>query len=211
MNAVPDAPIPSAQKPRPLLPDKAREVCLLLGLDVNASPLLREGMTADQFLAALIEQGQLRDAVTFMACALPKREALWWAFLCTRQTTTPPLSETDTEALNAAIRWIRYPSEEHRQAAMPAAEATEYETPAGLVALGTFFTGGSMAPPDVDPVPPAPELTAHSVSGAVMLAAVMEQPEKADETFRRFLQTGLEVARHKLRWDQDPARDQGGQ
>ncbi|MCF7993563.1 MAG: hypothetical protein K9L32_00650 [Chromatiaceae bacterium] len=208
MNAVPNAPSPSAQKPRPLLPDKAREVCLLLGLDVDASPLLREGMTADQFLTALVEQGQLRDAVTFMACALPKREALWWAYLCAREATTPPLCETDAAALDAAIRWISDPSEEHRQAAMPAAEATEYETPAGLVALGTFFSGGSIAPPDLSPVPTAPELTAHSVSGAVMLAAVMEQPEKADATYRRFLKTALDVARHKLRWDQDPASDQ---
>lgn len=208
MNAVPDTPNPSTQTPRPLLPDKAREVCFLLGLDVAASPLLREGMTADQFLAALIEQGQLMDAVSFMACALPKREALWWACLCARQAATPPLSETDAEALNTAMRWIRDPNEEHRRAAMPAAEATEYETPAGLVALGTFFSGGSMAPPDVSPVQTPPELTAHAVSSAVMLAAVMEQPEQAENKYRLFLQTGLDVARHKLRWDQDQTGDQ---
>lgn len=203
MNAVPKQPRQSGQPARPLLPQKAREVSALLGLDVDASPLLREGMTAEEFLAALIEQGQLTDAVTFLSCALPKREALWWAYLCARQSAAPTLSPTDAEALNAVVRWVRDPTEEHRRAAMPAAEATEYETPPGLIALGTFFSGGSMAPPDVNPVPPAPELTARSVRGAVMLAAVMEEPERADEKYRGFLQTGLDVARRKLRWDQD--------
>jgi hypothetical protein len=202
MNALSNNPQGPNQPTRPLLPDKAREVCSLLGLDVDASPLLREGMTAEEFLAALIEQGQLRDAVTFMSCALPKREALWWAYLCARQSAAEALSATDADALNAALRWVLDPSEEHRRAAMPAAEATEYATPPGLVALGTFFTGGSMAPPDLSPVPPAPELTARSVCGAVMLAAVITEPEHADETYRGFLQTGLDVARRKLRWDQ---------
>jgi hypothetical protein len=203
MNALPNDPQGPNQPIRPLLPEKAREVCSLLGLDVGASPLLREGMTAEEFLTALIEQGQLADAVTFMSCALPKREALWWAALCARQGAAPTVSEADAEALNAAIRWVRDPSEEHRRAAMAAAEATDYETPSGLVALGTFFSGGSLAPPDVNPVPPGPELTARSVCNAVLLAAVLEEPERADEKYRGFLQTGLDVARRKLRWDQD--------
>ena len=204
MNSVPNSPQGPAQQTRPLLPEKAREVCSLLGLDVSASPLLREGMTAEEFLAALIEQGQLTDAVTFMSCALPKREALWWAYLCAHQSATPAVSATDAAALNAAARWVRDPSEENRRAAMPAAEATEYATPSGLVALGTFFSGGSMAPPDVDPVPPQPEFTARSVCRAVMLAAVITEPEQADAKYRSFLQTGLDVARRKLRWDQEP-------
>ena len=65
MNARPNDPRGPNQPTRPLLPEKAREVCSLLGLDVGASPLLREGMTAEEFLTALIEQGQLRDAITF--------------------------------------------------------------------------------------------------------------------------------------------------
>ena len=190
---------------RPLLPEKARKICSLLGLEVTDSPLLRQDMTAEGFLTALIDRGQLADAVTFMSCALPKREALWWAGLCVRDGAGADLSGTDAAALTAAERWVRDPSEENRRAAMPAAQATDYATPSGFVALGAYFSGGSMAPPEMQqPVPPADHFTAQSVRGAVMLAAVAKEPEAADEKYRRFLQMGLDVAYRRLHWDGRP-------
>ena len=186
---------------RPLLPEQARAVCGQLGLDVNQSSLLREGMSAKEFLAALIEQEQFVDAVTFMACALPKREAVWWGYLCAREVQADPLPEPDAVALSAALEWVREPTDARRRAAKDAADASEYATPAGLVALATFFTGGSIAPPEVLTVEPAEHVTAQIIRGAVMAAGVIHEPEHAAERYRGYLQTGLDVAKRRLHWD----------
>ena len=43
-------------------------------------------------------------------------------------------------------------------------------------------------------------LTAHGVTGAVLLAAVQREPEKAPEKFKKFLAQGIEVANGTNKW-----------
>ena len=62
----------------------AAEVCKHFPLGEEAKKLLRDGLTPVQFLNMLIEKQQFPDAVRFLAHALPKREAVWWACLCSR-------------------------------------------------------------------------------------------------------------------------------
>ncbi len=195
---------PAETRQRSLLPKKVADICAKLGMDLADSPLLREGMTPEQFLDRLIEKERYIDALTFMSCALPRREAVWWACVCTRQCAGEDAPAEDAGALDAAVRWVREPNDENRRATMSAAEATEFATPGGLTALGAFFSGGSMAPPDLPPAPPEEHLTARFVSQAVTLAAVMKEPEKAQAKYRRFLETGLDVAHRQLHWDQKP-------
>lgn len=199
-------PAADAHSHRLLLPPKATDICTALGVDVLGSPLLREGMTPEQFLRALVATGRYNDAIAFMACALPKRDAVWWACVCARETDRRP-TQADAAALEAAVRWVKEPSDEHRRAALAVAEATEYGTPCGLAAFSAFVSGGSLAPPDLAPVPPAEHLTARAVSGAVTLAAVQSEPEKAEEKYRRFLERGLDVAYRRLRWDHPEKKD----
>ena len=179
----------------------AAEICNRCALGDEAKELLRPGATPRQFLDALVEKEQFADAVRFLAHALPKREAVWWGCVCVRQVLAsgkPPA--TDTAALQAAEKWVAAPSEENRQEALPAAEATEYGTPAGTLAAAAFFSGGSLAPPDLPAVPPPDTSTANMVAGGVDLAAVQTQPEKAAEKYRKFIATGIEVASGTNRW-----------
>src|SRR5437899_8668487 len=109
----------------------AAEVCKHFPLGEDAKKLLRDGLTPAQFLDILIEKQQFPDAVRFLAHALPKREAVWWACLCSRAAggSNPP--PQIGAALQTAEKWVVDPSEENRRAAMPAAEAAEFKTPAG--------------------------------------------------------------------------------
>jgi hypothetical protein len=160
-------------------------------------------MSAQEFLAALMAQRQFLNAVTFMASALPKREAVWWGYVCAREPRGgAALSATDVAALTAARAWVCEPTELHRRAAKDAADATEYATPAGLVALAVFFSGGSIAPPDAQAVEPEEHLAAQTVRGAVMAAAVMHKPQDAEDHYRDFLKLSLDIAQRRLRWDQ---------
>jgi hypothetical protein len=165
-----------------------------------ARKLLRPDLTPAQYLETLMEQQKYPDAIRFLAYALPKREAVWWACGCVRGTldaTCPPAVQT---ALQAAEKWVVDPSDDNRRAAMPAAESAGLAEPAGCVAAACFWSGGSLAPPNLAAVAPAPHLTAHVVAAALLLAAVRTEPERAMEKQRKFLQLGLDVAAGNNRW-----------
>jgi hypothetical protein len=197
--------VTAATAAQALLPDRARAICTRLGLDVAHSPVLQPGMSAQDFLGALVAERQYLDAVTFMAAALPTREAVWWSYSCAREVCArggAASSATDAAALAAALAWVCEPTEHNRRAAKDAADATELATAAGLVGLAVFFSGGSIAPPDTPAVEPAEHLAAQTVRGAVMAAAVMHKPQHAEDHYRDFLKLALDIAQRRLRWDQ---------
>lgn len=149
----------------------AAEICRRFEPEEGTLALLAPETRPGELLGGLMETGQWADAIRFMAYALPKREAAWWACLAARSALGEPPKPSDLAALELAEKWVYQPNEEQRRATMPAAEATGYGTPAGWAAMAVFWSGGSIAPPDNPPVAPAPDLTAKAVVGAVLLAA----------------------------------------
>lgn len=177
----------------------AHEICKQFALGVEAGKLLMVGMTTREYLDILIARGLYDDATRFLAHALPKREAVWWACQCARAaygSQCPPAAEA---AVQAAEAWAQETSEDHRQTAMSAAEAADFGTPAGCAAAAAFWSGGSLAPPHLPPLPPAEHLTARGVSGSVLLSANLD-PEGLPEKFRCFLTLGIAVANGSNRW-----------
>jgi hypothetical protein len=172
----------------------------MVALSDPAKVLLRDGVAPRAYFDLLVQKELPLDAIKFLAAALPKPEAVWWACLCARQVhaSAPPKV---LAAVQAAEKWVQQPTEENRRAAQPAAEAAELSTPAGCTAMAVFMSGGSIAPVSskVD-VPPAEHLTAHFVGGAILMAAVLTEPEKAAEKHKRFLALGQEVAAGTNRW-----------
>jgi hypothetical protein len=177
----------------------AAEICAGFELSEPAKSLARDGLLPAAFLERLIDGGHVRDALGFLARALPKREAIWWAARCARLAGGPSSPEQKA-ALETAERWCLEPSEELRRAAMAASEEAQLSNPSGCAALAVFFSGGSLAPPDVPVVPPAESSTAQAVAGAVLMAAVVSEPEKAEEKCQRFLEQGIAVASGKDSW-----------
>jgi hypothetical protein len=151
-------------------------------------------------LEPLIAAAEFPDAIRLVAQNLPKRQAVWWACLCARKVAGASPADETLAALDAAETWVIDPSEENRRAALPAAEAVGYGTAAGCAAAAAFWSGGSLAPPNVPPVPPGEHLTAHGAASAVMLAAVAREPEKAPEKSREFLRLGVEIAEGAHPW-----------
>jgi hypothetical protein len=174
----------------------AAELCTALDLSEPGRKLLDAQVSPAGYLARLSDAGLLGDAVRFLALALPKREAVWWACQCVREAKLES-GEAARAALESAARWAAEPSEENRRAAQRAADMAS-TTPEGIVALGAFFSGGSMAPPEAPGVEPADDLTARSIAGAIILAAVARQPQKAPEKYQRFLELGVAAANNPL-------------
>lgn len=172
----------------------AAEICRQVQLGDEAQALLSDGMTPAEFLDLLTKQGHDADAARFLAHALPKREAVWWACLCARASLATDAKPALLDALKAAEAWVYKPVEENRRAAMARAEAVGFESPASWAAVAAFWSGGSMAPPDAPAVPPGEALTGVAVAGAVILAAVQTEPERAAERYRLFLAQGIDIA-----------------
>ncbi|MDB5407382.1 MAG: hypothetical protein JWL84_2294 [Rhodospirillales bacterium] len=147
-----------------------------------------------EFLAHLVDRRLFQDATRFLAHALPKREAVWWACICSRPVCASDAPTEVIAALEAAEAWVYRPTEDNRRAAMAAAEATRFSNAAGWAAVAAFWSGGSMAPSDAPIVPPGEGLTAAAVAGAVLLAAVQHEPEKSDDKFRAFIAAAVDIA-----------------
>lgn len=159
-----------------------------------------DDLSPGAFLGRLVDAGLKVDALKFLAHALPKREAVWWGARCTRLACGESLSPVEQAALEAAERWCADPTDERRRAAMQAAEAAKFDRPAGCVALAAFFSGGSLAPPELPAVAPADDLTPRTVAGAILMAAVQSRPEKAGEKYQRFFEQGVAIASGRDSW-----------
>ena len=166
--------------------------------DIELEPLAQKKLTLDvspaSFLEQLIAENLFSDAVRFLARALPKREATWWACLCTRDILVEPFPEALLQAVTVAEKWVYEPTEANRQATYAAAQSAEFNHPASWAAMAAFWSGGSLAPPDAPVVPPPDNLTGKAVASAVMLAAVLTEPERASDKYRLFLQRGIDIA-----------------
>jgi hypothetical protein len=177
------------------------ELCAVSDLGEEALTLAAAGAPAPrEFVALLIEKQLHADAVRFVAHALPRREAVWWAWVCARKVAGAEPAPRIKAALDATERWIVQPTEENRRQALHFGEAADFGTPAGCAALAAFMSAGSLAPPDAPPLPPGEFMTAKAVSGSVTLAAVGTEPERAVEKFVEFVKVGLEVADRTHLW-----------
>ncbi|QEH33230.1 hypothetical protein OJF2_17300 [Aquisphaera giovannonii] len=166
-----------------------------------AAALLREGLAPGAYLDLLASGGLHLDGIRFLARGMIKRAAVWWACRCVA-TADPEGSATGPaeSALKAARDWVTDPSDERRRGCWAAAQEAGIDTPAGCTALAAFLSEGSLAPPELTAVPPREDLTARAATGAILLAAVIRQPEKAPEKHATFFAIGREVAEGKDTW-----------
>ncbi len=173
---------------------KAAAICQDIELGPEAKLCLQADPSSVDFLQLLLQQQLYPDAVRFMARALPKREAVWWACLCARSTLHETSAPEFINALTVAEAWVYKPTEDNRRQANAAAQAAGFDNAVAWAAMAAFWSDGSMAPENLPVVPPADNLCSKAVSGAVMLAAVLKQPEKAQDKYRFFLQQAVDIA-----------------
>ena len=186
----------------PLLDDRpAAEIAQSVPLGPEARALLTGGPTPKRYVDTLVDRGLFHDAVRFLAHALRKREAVWWACRCARAALGVSPLEPEAAALASAEQWVAEPVEANRREAESAAQASGLATPSGLAAMAAFWSGGSLTPANLPEVPPADHLCARGVAGAVLLAALSGDAAGISDRFRRFLHQGLAVAAGSDRWD----------
>jgi hypothetical protein len=185
---------PAAAAPPPADVAKAAE------LEADAVALLHPEHGGREFVTALLNAELFQDAVRFVAHALPKREAVWWALLCAREAAGDTPSADVRAALDATDLWVRHPGDEQRRAAMAAAQKATFKTSAGCAGLAAFLSGGSLSVPGQPDVPPGPFLTAKAVTGGVSIASIGADAKTAPERFRRYVEQGLHIGDQAGAW-----------
>jgi hypothetical protein len=169
-------------------PSPLQQLCERAKLGDEARALVTDQTSTKQFLGLLVEKELFKDAIRLVSHLLPKREAIGWGCLCLRNIMANQPDKPLPPVQMAAERWVSAPNEENRWAAKQTADKEKPKTASGLLAMGAFFAGPSMAPANVKAVPPPDHMTSEMVANAVILAGVVEEPEKAKEKYRLFMQ-----------------------
>lgn len=146
------------------------------------------------FLNSLITMGLFVDACHFLAHALPKREAAWWAYICAEQAEKKHPNPLCQQALEKIKQWVYQPTDENRRAVQIFTEKLGFDTASAWAANAVFWSGGSITAPENPDVMPPENLSAHAVAGTVMLAATLYRPEGAVANYQHFLAQGINIA-----------------
>lgn len=174
---------------------EARQVARAMGLDEKLCP--EEGVPPQAWYESALAEGALERAVSLLGHALPRYEAVAWvARLLEADSHRCKLLPRDQQALDRALRWLGDPSDDFRREAFEAAELASEDAPERMLGAAVFLSGGSMAPPDLPPVQPAPELCGRFAAAAVVLAA--HRSGEAEIALREALAAGEAIAAYGL-------------
>ncbi len=120
------------------------------------------------WFATLLADGELSDALGFVAHALPRYEAVAWGAQALLEMGAV---ERLDPIMVAVLRWIDQPSDGLRRAASELAESTRKDSPAKQLGLAVMMSGGSLSGPEFPPVLPPPDVCSKLVYGALMAGA----------------------------------------
>lgn len=173
-------------------------LCAYLDFGDDIKPLAESLESAEDLIGELTVQEKFQDALRLRAYLLEKRQAVWWGCHCMREELDESLPVAQEAAIAAAANWVEHPDEPHRRVAEEKAAETQYSGPGSILALGAFWSDGSLAPEGSPDVEPDERLTSQGVTAALVTAAYLGDATKAPDRFRVFLERGKDIADGKI-------------
>lgn len=134
--------------------------------DISAGPTDEPPL---RYLAGLRASPTPEDAVSFLAYALGRREAVWWAAQGVRLMANIPVGGEDAP-LKAAESWVREPDDLNRREALRLGMTGNRRLATSWVALAAGWSGGNIAPGPGAVVPATPEMTPKAARTAILVA-----------------------------------------
>jgi hypothetical protein len=166
------------------------EVITDLALSDDAVALMADCSNILSFLNRLCDEKLFHDAFVTLARALPRQYAIMWSDQCLKFASNKDISDKDQHCINIVKQWVSNPDEVLRRAALDAAEAVEFDGAYAWFAAAVGFSGGSLAPRDLEEVPPPQHLTAVAIAAYLVMLSI-ENPETMAETSRKMIDAGL--------------------
>lgn len=183
----------------------ASKVCESVSLSEPALRLIDEQIEIVPFIDTLTEHGLLHDALRVLVAWLEKRKAIWWAADCVETSCEERLQDL-VDLIDMTRTWVKDPTEDHRRNCAQAAETANTKLPACWLARAVGWSAGSLTPPELPVVPPAPHLSGEALMTALMLSAVYIDPAKANGHLQEFIKCGKQLSQSKLDWEASNGR-----
>lgn len=166
-----------------------------LAADMEARPA---GERPEAFARALVEGETPFEALTFLACVLPRREAIHWYCRALRRLPEARLAAPDA-ALALAERWVQDPAESLRLEALSRVSVLDLSAPSSWASVATAWSGGALY--TGDPArrpeglrPASPYLVAQAVRAGLLLLFARLAPADQREAIRALVADALAIA-----------------
>jgi hypothetical protein len=148
------------------------------------------------FIDSLVNSEHYNDAIRYLAIALPRRAAIWWACATHRSQNTERINNQDeARAWELVEEWVYNPCEENRVQTQAIAEKLNYETAGSYGAIGVFWSGGSIVPAETGQiVPPGAHLTGTAVAASIIISCSKGELGHLSARQKQALVIGMDIA-----------------
>jgi hypothetical protein len=156
------------------------------------------GMRSLDFLRSLIERRDWQPAISFCAYLLPRRPAVAWGCRSVRRMIEQ-FDAGEERAIGYAEAWVEEPCEATRGKALAIGNINDHNSPTTWLALAAGWSGGSIYPPEFDPVEAKPEKTARAIRVALIIALLRLTRDVRDRIMTACIEDGIHFARGEPR------------
>lgn len=145
-------------------------------VDPGDPPGEANGQPLHLWHAKLVKNGELETALEFMAHGMSRYDCVAWA---ARSAIATNIVDRTDPLVVTVLQWIDNPDDPLRRAAGAAADAVAKDTPAKLLCLAVWFSGGSLTPEELAPVLPPADVCARLAAASLLVGAYSQpDPEK---------------------------------
>lgn len=178
-----------------IVAERASDIIDANDLSSGSAEYLNSESSPEALIMKLSEASRWPDAIRVMASALPRREAVWWACVCSRQWENLSGDETDKMALEAAEKWVFKPSDEGRSKSFRLAQLSTSASTGTLTALAVACSESKLTVFEDQEINMDSSTFPQIIAAAVLIAANEKTGEQIDDQFRVFIRIGENIAK----------------
>ncbi len=165
------------------------ELVEALGFPADVSSMLTQSDTTTSFLEKLVAANQHASAILLIASSLPKDQALQWARRTLEDLQIGSKTSWEADRMEQIDRWMEDPNDTMRRSVHEMVSSDDFQNPWSWLGLAVFWSGKSIAPPDLPDVPPDRFLTSKGIYAALQICA-LQDPKNAISRYLHMIQTG---------------------
>lgn len=171
----------------------AKNACDIIStekLSAGSRAMMNDEDSPQELIHKLAQADKWPDAVTVMANCLPRREAVWWACMCSRRIRVVD----DVKALEAAEQWVFKPTDERRALAFREVQNSTSSSAAALAALAVASSSSRLSLDEYTKIKLDASTFPDLVVAAILVAEGKVGEDEGASPFRLFLDMGENIA-----------------
>lgn len=173
----------------------SQDILMEIKISNELQAIINKDLKFLEILELCLKKSLYPDAINLLAHGLPKRESIWWGYICTRQSDLNSNISDVLQVLKLVNEWVVYPNESLRRQIEKIPSKLAFKYPSAWLGMAVFWSGGNIAEENSGAqVLPNKYLYAKAVAGAIMLAAVAIDTKNITEIYKKFIMQGIDIA-----------------